>query len=46
MTNCTQIAYNMRMTFIETAIFTKRITESVSDEDYHRLQVHLEENLK
>ena len=32
------------MTFIETSIFTKRITESVSDEDYHKLQVLLAEH--
>ena len=40
----TQIAYNMLMIFIETSIFTKRITESVSDEDYHKLQVLLAEH--
>ena len=44
MTNHTQIAYNMGMIFIETSIFTKRITESVCDEDYHKLQVHLAEH--
>ena len=40
----THLAYNIGMVFIETSIFTKRITESVSDEDYHRLQVHLAEH--
>ena len=40
----TQIAYNTYMIFIETSIFTKRITESVSDEDYHKLQVLLAEH--
>ena len=40
----TQIAYNMCMIFIETSIFTKRITASVSDEDYHKLQVLLAEH--
>ena len=44
LTNHTQIAYNMNMLFIETSIFTKRITESVCDEDYHKLQVHLAEH--
>ena len=29
------------MIFIETHVFTRRITQSVSDEDYHKLQVHL-----
>ena len=32
------------MLFIETSIFTKRITENVSDEDYHKLQVLLAEH--
>ena len=32
------------MIFIETSIFTKRITESVSDEDYHRLQMQLSDH--
>ena len=31
---CTRLAYNMHMIFIETHIFTSRITQSVSDEDY------------
>ena len=44
LTNYTQIAYNMDMLFIETSIFTKRITESVCDEDYHKLQVYLAEH--
>ncbi len=32
------------MIFIEAPIFTKRITQCVNDEDYHRLQVHLAEH--
>ena len=38
---CTRLAYNIGMIFIETHVFTSRITQSVSDEDYHKLQVHL-----
>ena len=41
MTDYTLKAYNTLMVFIETSIFTKRITASVSDEDYHKLQVQL-----
>ena len=37
----TRIAYNIGVIFIETHVFTSRITQSVSDEDYHKLQVHL-----
>jgi len=40
----TQIAYNVRMIFIETPIFTKRVAECICDEDYHSLQVHLVEH--
>lgn len=32
------------MIFIETPIFTKRITQCVNDEGYHRLQVNLAEH--
>ena len=32
------------MIFIETPIFTKRVAQCISDEDYHRLQVHLVEH--
>lgn len=35
------MAYNMRMIFLETKVFTNRIVDAMSDDDYARLQGHL-----
>ena len=44
LSNNTPLAYNAVMVIIEAAIFTKRITELMSDEDYTALQAHLVEH--
>jgi len=35
------MAYNMRMIFLETKVFTSRIVEAMSDDAYAELQGHL-----
>lgn len=35
------MAYNIRMIFLETRVFTARIVEAMSDDDYAKLQCHL-----
>lgn len=37
----TPMAYNMRMIFLETKVFTNRIVDAMSDDDYAGLQGHL-----
>lgn len=41
---CAPLAYNVPVIFIETPLFTKRITEIVSDEDYSEFQKFLAEH--
>ncbi len=35
------MAYNRKVVFLETPIFTKRVNALISDEDYRALQFHL-----
>ena len=35
------MAYNTRMIFLETRVFTNRIVDAMSDEEYAALQMHL-----
>lgn len=44
MTRCTPMAYNIAMIFLETRVFTDRIVEAMSDDDYAELQIHLAEH--
>ena len=38
------MAYNTRMVFLETKVFTTRIVEAMSDDEYARLQCHLSQH--
>jgi len=38
---CPSMTYNVRMVFIETPVFTRRIQVAMSDDEYAALQQHL-----
>jgi len=41
LTDYTPMAYNTHMIFVETKVFTTRIVEAMSDDEYAGLQSHL-----
>lgn len=44
LTDCTPLAYNTHMIFLETKVFTTRIEEAMNDDEYARLQCHLSQH--
>ena len=44
MTRAASMAYNTRMIFVETKLFTDRILDALSDDEYAGLQNHLSEH--